>query len=86
MLLGSRPLEEGELVRTGETFHPYYRIIAVRDERAWIREVQHGSDHVVPLDRCQRVAPPVSAAGRELESTHLKGRTAHELPAAAARR
>jgi hypothetical protein len=45
----------GELVRTGDNFHPHYRIIALSDGRAWIRDTQHGTDNVVPLDRCTRI-------------------------------
>lgn len=49
------PLDAGDLVRTGENFHPHFRIIAVNDDRAWVREVQHGTDHVVPLGHCRRL-------------------------------
>ena len=45
----------GDIVRTGENFHPHYRVIAVCDDRAWVRDVQHGSDHVVPYARCRKV-------------------------------
>jgi hypothetical protein len=51
------PVSVGDLIRTGENFHPHFRVIAVTDDRAWIRDVQHGTDHVVPIDRCQRIAP-----------------------------
>ena len=49
------PLRVGDLVRTGENFHPHYRIIALSEDRAWIRDVQHGTDHVVPFDRCRKL-------------------------------
>jgi hypothetical protein len=45
----------GDLIRTGENFHPHYQVIAMSEERAWIRELQHGTDHIVPVDRCQRI-------------------------------
>jgi len=48
-------IEIGDLVRTGDNFHPHYEVIAVTENRAWIREIQHGTDHVVPLDRCTRI-------------------------------
>lgn len=44
----------GDFVRTGENFHPYYHIIALADDRAWIRDTQHGTDHVVPIKRCSK--------------------------------
>ena len=45
----------GDVVRTGNNFHPHYRVIAVTGDRAWIRDIQYGSDHVVPIDRCQAI-------------------------------
>ena len=45
----------GDIVRTGENFHPHYRVIAVSADRAWIRDVQRGTDHVIPISRCQRL-------------------------------
>jgi hypothetical protein len=48
----------GDLVRTGENFHPHYEVIAVTHDRAWIRDTQYGSDHVVPIDRCRRIELP----------------------------
>ena len=45
----------GDLVRTGENFHPHYHVVAVTDDRAWIRDTQHGTDHIVPVDRCRRI-------------------------------
>lgn len=52
----------GDLVRTGENFHPHYQVIALSEERAWIRDTQHGTDHVVPLDRCCKVIDRCSRA------------------------
>ena len=46
----------GDLVRTGGNLHPQYRVIAVTEDRAWIREVQRGTDHVIPIGRCRRLA------------------------------
>ncbi len=49
------PIGIGDLVRTGGNFHPQYRVIALSEDRAWIRDTQHGTDHVAPLDRCTRL-------------------------------
>ena len=48
----------GDLVRTGENFHPHYHVVAITEDRAWIRDTQYGSDHIVPLDRCRRILRP----------------------------
>ena len=45
----------GDVVRTGENFHPHYHVIAVAENRAWIRDIQHGRDHIVPIDRCRKL-------------------------------
>lgn len=45
----------GDLVRTGENYHPHYHVIALSQDRAWVRDSQHGVDHVVPRDRCRRL-------------------------------
>ena len=54
----------GDLVRTGENFHPHYRVIAVTGDKAWIRDVQYGSDHIVPADRCRAIESPPSGNSR----------------------
>ena len=45
----------GDLVRTSANLHPQFHVIAIAGDRAWLREVQHGSDHVVPAAQCRRV-------------------------------
>ncbi len=51
------PVTVGDLIRTGDNFHPHYRVIAVTDDKAWISDVQRGSDHVVPIARCRKIRP-----------------------------
>lgn len=45
----------GDAVVTGENLHPLYRVIAATEDRAWIRDIQHGTDHVIPVDRCRKI-------------------------------
>ncbi|MEO8455506.1 MAG: hypothetical protein ABI454_10120 [Sphingomicrobium sp.] len=52
---GTRHVAVGDLIRTGENLHPHYQIIAMTDDRAWLRDTQHGTDHMVPIDRCRRI-------------------------------
>ena len=54
-LFGKAIPSVGDLVRTGDNFRPHYEVIALAIDRAWIRDTQHGTDHVVPLDRCSRI-------------------------------
>jgi hypothetical protein len=46
----------GDLVRTGDNLYPHYEIVAMSGDRAWIRDVQYGCDHVVPMGRLRKVA------------------------------
>ena len=45
----------GNLVRTGGNFHPHYQVIALSEDRAWVRDLQHGTDHVIPIDRARKI-------------------------------
>lgn len=44
-------------MRTSDNLHPQFKVIAVTDDRAWIRDTQYGADHVVPIDQCRRIPP-----------------------------
>ena len=52
---GTAHVAVGDLIRTAENLHPHYHVIAMTEDRAWIRDTQHGTDHIVPIDRCQRI-------------------------------
>lgn len=45
----------GDLIHTGANCHPKYQVIAVAGDRAWIRDIQHGADHVVPVQQCRKL-------------------------------
>jgi hypothetical protein len=49
------PIAPGDMVRTGEHAYPCYRVIATSDDRAWVRDVQDGTDYVVSLARCRKI-------------------------------
>ena len=48
-------IEPGDIIRTGENLHPHYRVIAIYSDRAWVRDVQFGADHIVLVANCRRV-------------------------------
>ena len=55
-LVHSAPaLHVGDIVRIGDNRFPHYKIIAVSGERAWVRDVQFGTDHVVGMATVHRV-------------------------------
>jgi hypothetical protein len=45
----------GDLVRTGDNRYPHYEIVAISGNRAWIRDVQYDTDHVVPVEGLHRI-------------------------------
>jgi hypothetical protein len=45
----------GDLVRTGANAFPQYRVIAVCGEKAWVRDVQYGSDGITSLSLCRKI-------------------------------
>jgi len=55
-------IQPGDLVRTGENFHPHYEVLAVHGEKAWVRNVQNGADCLALLSRCRKISPPVLLA------------------------
>ncbi len=47
--LGGGEARVGELVSAEAGGLPIYRIIALRDGRAWLKDLQDGADRVTPL-------------------------------------
>lgn len=53
---GAQPhpaLEPGDLCHHGQNALPLYRVIWVDDGKAWLRDVNSGSDSVVQLGKCR---------------------------------
>jgi hypothetical protein len=46
----------GDLVQTSPNQFPQWRVIAVHDDKAWLRDVQTHADGVAELGRCRKVA------------------------------
>ena len=49
------PVAPGDLVRTGPNLFPHYEVLAVSGDKAWVRNVQTGEDHLAAVDRCRKV-------------------------------
>jgi hypothetical protein len=45
----------GDIVRSGVNRYPYYRVIAINGERAWVRDIQYGTDCVVAIAGFHRI-------------------------------
>ena len=48
------PLQVGDRVRTGPNASPQFEVIAVDGEKVWLRNLDNGTDGVVPVNRCRR--------------------------------
>lgn len=45
----------GDLVRTGVNLHPHFEVVAVHGDKAWVRNLQNGTDHLAMLSRCRKI-------------------------------
>jgi hypothetical protein len=48
-------IHPGDLVRTGPNLFPHFEVVAVHGDKAWVRNVQNGADHLALLSRCRRI-------------------------------
>lgn len=57
-------IEAGDIVRTGPNLFPHFEVIAVHGDKAWVRNLQNGTDHLAFLARCRKIngAPTALAA------------------------
>ena len=58
-------IHAGDLVRTGPNLHPYYKVVAINGDKAWVRNVQTGADSLAFLDRCRLIDAPAIAIAAE---------------------
>lgn len=45
----------GDLVRTGTNLFPHFEVVAIHGDKAWVRNVQNGADHLALLSRCRKI-------------------------------
>jgi hypothetical protein len=45
----------GDLVRTGPNLFPHFEVLAVHGDKAWVRNISTGSDHLALISRCRRI-------------------------------
>jgi len=53
----------GDLVRTGPNLYPHFEVVAVHGDKAWVRNVQNGADHLALLSRCRKINGQPTAEG-----------------------
>lgn len=55
----------GDIVRSGPNLFPHFAVIAVHGDKAWVRNVQNGADHLALLSRCRKINGQAVAAVTE---------------------
>jgi hypothetical protein len=56
-------IHPGDMVRTGPNLFPHFEVVAVHGDKAWVRDVQNGADHLALLSRCRKInGQPVAEA------------------------
>jgi hypothetical protein len=48
-------IREGDIVAMGQNHFPHFEVVAVSGDKAWVRNVQNGADHLALLSRCRRL-------------------------------
>lgn len=44
-----------DIVRMGPNLFPHYKVIAVHGDKAWVRNIDTGTDHLALLSRCRKI-------------------------------
>lgn len=55
----------GDLVRTGPNLFPHFEVLAVHGDKAWVRNIANGSDHLALVSRCRKINGPAFAQAAE---------------------
>jgi hypothetical protein len=58
-------IRPGDIVATGANHFPHFEVLAVNGDKAWVRNVQNGADHLALLERCRRLDAEVVALAAE---------------------
>jgi hypothetical protein len=48
-------IQAGDIVRTGPNLFPHFEVLAVHGDKAWVRNVSNGSDHLALVSRCRKI-------------------------------
>jgi hypothetical protein len=62
---GTEDIRPGDLVRTGPNLFPHFEVVAVHGDKAWVRNVLDGADHLALLSRCRKINGQPVAEARE---------------------
>lgn len=55
-------IRRGDLVRMGQNLFPHFEVVAVDADKAWVRNISDGTDHLAMLSRCRKVVDELQQA------------------------
>lgn len=55
----------GDLVRTGPNLFPHFEVVAVHGDKAWVRNIVNGADHLALISRCRKINGQTVAVAAE---------------------
>ena len=55
----------GDLVRTGANLYPHFEVLAVNGDKAWVRNLANGADHLALVSRCRKINAQAFAQAAE---------------------
>jgi hypothetical protein len=58
-------IRAGDRVRTGPNLFPHFEVIAVSGDKAWVRNLQNGADHLAQVSRCRKLPAEALAIAAE---------------------
>lgn len=58
-------IRPGDIVRAGPNLFPHFEVVAVSGDKAWVRDVQTGADHLALLARCRKLLRSVQLMAAE---------------------
>jgi len=58
-------ISPGDIVRTGPNLFPHFEVLAVHGEKAWVRNISDGADHLALISRCRKINGQVFAQAAE---------------------
>jgi hypothetical protein len=45
----------GAVVRMGQNLFPHFMVLAVRGDKAWVRDLETATDHIALIARCRSI-------------------------------
>jgi len=54
-------IRTGDIVAMGQNHFPHFEVVAISGDKAWVRNVVNGADHLAFVNRCRRLSSAFEA-------------------------